>query len=556
MSGESRAAELWYKSGVQWVALVALSLFLGVLHLRVDMAKWSVDCIRSGQMLYLGQFGVALVHTVVSIGLLLLLAMRSRVVAYVVLPIVLFLWAVPTYLHVTMGPCMYSELITGGLETTWHELSGFLTLPVAGALLVFGLFCTGLVLVLRRYFVRLAQLPGRWVWSVALAYIGVTVAAVPLLAELAPRALLPLLFPPVYGSGPEKDWQQENQVANMLNETCPAYACRVLMPYYRQAAFVYYVADYYRVKDVRKSESLASRLVCGDDVVVVLVIGESYRSDHASWNGYARETLPQLSNLRGNIINFPWFKSFATSTVSSIYGMLSDATCVSREAQHTSFLSVMRKHGFNHLLLLCRTTRWDRNPQIATVLDRKLTNLAVCADTAELESGLETAIARGGRQFVLVEDGTGHAPYDHEPQFGKFGNEGMDKYDNCLLQTDDVLYRLIDRLKGRKAVLVYSSDHGQSFGEQGCYMHGGALGVLKQRHVFSFVWYSDAYATAHPDKIAAMRDNAYKLLSHDDIYLSILSLAGIECELPTPDCGDFTKLLNRPPVADFSLGKE
>lgn len=87
-------------------------------------------------------------------------------------------------------------------------------------------------------------------------------------------------------------------------------------------------------------------------------------------------------------------------------------------------------------------------------------------------------------------------------------------------------------------------------------MHGGALGVLKQRHVFSFVWYSDAYATAHPDKIAAMRDNAYKLLSHDDIYLSILSLAGIECELPTPDCGDFTKLLNRPPVADFSLGKE
>ena len=86
---------------------MALALALGVLLL----AKWSGACIRSGQMLYLGQFGVALVHTVVSTGLLLLLAMRSRVVAYVVLPIVLFLWAVPTYLHVTMGPCMYSELI-------------------------------------------------------------------------------------------------------------------------------------------------------------------------------------------------------------------------------------------------------------------------------------------------------------------------------------------------------------------------------------------------------------------------------------------------------------
>lgn len=43
---------------------MALSLFLGVLHLRVDMAKWSVVCIRSGQVLFLGQFGVAMVHTV------------------------------------------------------------------------------------------------------------------------------------------------------------------------------------------------------------------------------------------------------------------------------------------------------------------------------------------------------------------------------------------------------------------------------------------------------------------------------------------------------------
>ncbi len=70
---------------------MALALALGVLLL----AKWSGACIRSGQMLYLGQFGVALVHTVVSIGLLLLLAMRSRVVAYVVLPVVLFLWGCP-----------------------------------------------------------------------------------------------------------------------------------------------------------------------------------------------------------------------------------------------------------------------------------------------------------------------------------------------------------------------------------------------------------------------------------------------------------------------------
>ena len=164
--------------------------------------------------------------------------------------------------------------------------------------------------------------------------------------------------------------------------------------------------------------------------------------------------------------------------------------------------------------------------------------------------------AAGGLRFVMVEDGTGHAPYDHEPHFARFGTDTIDMYDNCLLQTDDVLNRIVQQLKDKKAVLLYCSDHGQSFGEQGCYMHGGALGVLTQRHVFSFVWYSDKYAAAHPDKINAMRANAEKPLSHDDIYLSLLSLAGIECTLPRTECGDFTKPLTRPDVSEFELNED
>lgn len=530
-----------------------MSLVIGLLHLRVDMAKWSVGCVLSGDVLAISRFGLMLVHTLISISLLLLLAVRSRVVAYGVLPVVLFLWVVPVFLHLTVGPCMYSELITGALETSWEELSGLLTCSVIVMLATLVFASLGMACVLRRYFSVMQRLPGIWVWSVALGYVVLTHAAVPLLTQHSPRLLLPLLFPPVHGGVEDKAWLQDNYVANMLNETCPAYAYRVLMPYYRQVAFVYYVADYYRVKQVNKAELLPSSQTCDDDVVVVLVIGESYRSDHASWNGYYRETLPQLSAERSNIINFPYFKSFATSTVSSIYGILSDATCRNREAAHTSFLSLMKKYGFEHQLLLCRTTQWTRNPQIATVLDKKLTNIEICADTAEVAARVAESAAAGGRRFVMLEDGTGHAPYEHEPCFSCFGTGVVDMYDNCLLQTDDLLKRLVQQLKGKKAVLLYSSDHGQSFGEQGCYMHGGALGVVKQRHVFSFVWYSDKYAAAHPDKVTAMRDNAQKALSHDDIYLSILSLSGIECKLPRLECGDFTKPLARPEVSEFVL---
>lgn len=551
--GKDRFFRVWNKGWVQFFVLIALALVLGMFHLRVDMAKWSVFCLTSGDIIPIVQFCLMLSHTLVSILLLLLLVIRSRVVAYAVLPVVLFLWVLPTYLHVAIGPCMYSELITGALETSWDELSGLLTPDVVILLALWSVCSLALANVLRRYFTVLQQLPGRVVWSVAIGYIGTTLALVPLLASCSPRYLLPLLFVPVSGTETEKIWQRQNLIANMLNETCPAYACRVLMPYYRQVAFAYYVADYYRAKDIRKAELLPSRLVSEDDVVVVLVIGESYRSDHASWNGYARETLPQLSAERANIINFPYYKSFATSTVSSIYGILSDATCMNREAAHTSFLSVMKKHGFDNKLILCRTTQWERNPKIATVLDRKLSNIQLCENSAGVIAQIAETVAVKGRHVILLEDGTGHAPYAHERQFARFGESNMDKYDNCLLQVDDLLSGIVNELKDKKAVVFYCSDHGQSFGEQGCYMHGGALSVVKQRHVFSFVWYSDSYGAANPERILAMRNNAGKLLSHDDIYLSILSLAGIECELPTPGCGDITKLLKRADVTEFSL---
>ncbi len=539
----------------QIVLLFVLSALLSVLHLRVDMPAWSMECVVRGNVWSAARFSVVWLHTLVSIALLLLMAIQSRVVAYAVLPIVLFFWVVPTYLLLTIGPCEYSELVTGFLGTNWHELSGLLNGPVVVMLLLLVLGSCFLGYSLRRHFVGMRSVLGGWRWWIAAGYIAVSSALVPVLAQQAPSVMIPLLFSSSQDVA-DTALREDNRVAYMLNETSPVYVYRVLIPYYRQFAFVYYVLDYYCVKDVKKSELLESQLLSDEDVMVVLVIGESYRSDHASWNGYGRETLPQLSDIKDNIINFPWFKSYATSTVSSIYGILSDATCRNREAAHTSFLGVTRKHGFNNNLMLCRTTQWERNPQINVVLDRKYDELLLCADTEELEYQMEKIVTAGGRQMVVVEDGTGHVPYDHEPQFARFGNDVMDRYDNSLLQTDDVLFRLISKLKDKKAVLVYASDHGQSFGEQGVYCHGGSLGIVKQRHVFSFVWYSDLYAAAHPDKVEAMRSNAQKPLSHDDIYLSVLSLSGIRCELPTPGCGDFTKILPRPEVREFSLENE
>lgn len=539
-----------------WLLTIFLAVLLSLLHLRVDMARWCVEGLLSGEWERVIQVSVMVVHAVISVWLLLVLSLKNRVVAYGVLPMCVLLWAVPTYLHLSVGPCMYSELITAALETEIAELVPLLT---PGMVVFLVLTCIGvpvLIYVYRRYAAHKVWVSTRRIWLGAVLYIGLTSLFVPLCVTCCPRALLPFLFHSVSETNVSRLWIQENQMATMVNETCHAYVYRVMLPYYRQFALVYHLVEYYRVKDIKKSESLTSRLLVDDDVIVCLVIGESYRSDHASWNGYRRETLPKLSAYRQNIVNFPYFKSFATSTVSSIYGILSDATCQRRTADHTSFLGVMKKHGFSSRLLLCRTTHWEYNPHINSVVDGKFEQVTECANTAEIEENMNQIACSPGKHMVILEDGTGHAPYEHESEFGCFGDSKVDKYDNCLLQTDDVLARVVNSLKNRKAVLLYCSDHGQSFGEQGCYMHGGALGVIKQRHVFSFLWYSDAFAEKHPDMITALRQNADKPLSHDDVYLSVLSLAGIECSLPASGCEDFTRPLNRKPVTEFSLENE
>ena len=536
--------------------LFVITCLLSFFHLRVDMAQWTIFILRDCNAVQLLQLTCVMLHTIICIFLLLLLVIRSKIMAYVVFPFFFFVWAIPTCARLIVGHCLYSELITGALGTNWKEVSGFIT-PLTVICFLFGVvLCFGISYLCRNCFKWLQSLSGKLVWSIAIGYIGITMIAVSVLATYYPKSLIPILFAPSNAKGEEKVQLVKNQLAGMENEYRPQYPYRVLMPFYRQAALFYYIFDYYNVDKLKKAETLQASLVCDDDIVVVLFIGESYRADHASWNGYFRETLPYLTKEKGNIINFPYFKSYATTTASSIYGMLSDATCNNREARHTSFIGLMNKYGFSSRLLLCRTTGWHRNPKINSVLDGQLKSVYMSDDSESLLGEFENIILKGGKQFILIEDGTGHAPYEHESRFAIFGTKDKDRYDSCLLQTDELLYRLIQKLKGKKAVMLYSSDHGQSFGEQGCSMHGGALNVVSQRHVFSFVWTSELFEKAHLGQIQAMQNNAKKLLSHDDIYKSILSLSGIYCDVPAEDCGDFTAPLNRPEVTKFSLNEK
>lgn len=266
--------------------------------------------------------------------------------------------------------------------------------------------------------------------------------------------------------------------------------------------------------------------------ITVLYIGEAYRADHSPLNGYHRNTMPSISKEK-NIINFPFVHSRATQTLSAIYSILTLTSPTTGNATHNSFISIFKKHGFeNHLLVGANTGgKWYLTSRIAPLLHKQISLHSNPKSPEAYKIAIQSILQKKTSPvFVLIEDGAGHQPYHSENY--TFGTDSeMNKYDNCLIDVDSRLQAIINELKNKNAILIFTSDHGESFGEGGRYGHAGPISAKEQTHVCTFIWYSDSYAQTHPEIIYNLKNNTDKFTSHDHIYHTIISIAGIQSKV-------------------------
>ena len=77
----------------------------------------------------------------------------------------------------------------------------------------------------------------------------------------------------------------------------------------------------------------------------------------------------------------------------------------------------------------------------------------------------------------------------------------VNAYDNAILYTDHVLAGIVGTLAGASAfdtAMIYVSDHGESLGENGLYLHGLPYSIAPstQTHVPMVTWLSPGFAAA------------------------------------------------------------
>jgi len=288
--------------------------------------------------------------------------------------------------------------------------------------------------------------------------------------------------------------------------------------------------------------------------LMIFVVGETARADRFSLNGYAKETNPLLK--QEQLINFNNFWSCGTSTAKSVPCMFSTykASEYSKaKSQSTeNVLDVLKHAGVNVLWL-------DNNSDSKGVADRveyqSFKNSEVnplcnpeCRDVGMLE-GIQAYInqhPKGDIIIVLHQMGNhGPAYYKRYPaEFEKFtpvcktnqleecSKEELDNaYDNAILYTDYFLSKVIAILKqnsdGFETAMFYISDHGESLGEKGLYLHGlpNFIAPDTQRHVPAILWVGDNYAEINTE---LLKNKQNEKLSHDNVFHSLLGFMEIE----------------------------
>ncbi|MGL6071821.1 kdo(2)-lipid A phosphoethanolamine 7''-transferase [Craterilacuibacter sp.] len=292
-----------------------------------------------------------------------------------------------------------------------------------------------------------------------------------------------------------------------------------------------------------------------DDTTLVFVIGETSRASHFGVLGYGRDTSPRLAAEK-NVLAFQG-RSCDTATKLSLRCMFVREGGVADNAQRTlkerNVFAVLKGLGFSSELYAMQSELWfynslkaDRYALREMVVSDKLSD-GLRADDMLLLPQLERSLARHpkGKHLVVLHTKGSHYQYSqrYPREFARYTPECtsidaecskaslINAFDNSILYTDHVLAEVIARLKGRKALMVYVPDHGESIDENS-HFHATPREIAppEQFDVPVVMWASDAYL-AQPEgarAFAALRkaQAAGRVLRQEEIFDSVLGCLG------------------------------
>ena len=301
--------------------------------------------------------------------------------------------------------------------------------------------------------------------------------------------------------------------------------------------------------------------------LMVLVVGETARAESFSLNGYAKKTNPQLEKL--DVINFPQVSSCGTATAVSVPCMFSGMTRKNYDehlaVRRDTLLDIAQRAGYKVTWIDnnsgCKET-CNRVNQfvIPQTIKEKWCKDGECDDGILVDS-LKYYIDQIPKndttpQLIVLHQMGSHGPAYYkrsatsfqpfQPTCNSSSIQGCDQqallntYDNSIVYTDHILSSVIDILKQPSHYQTgfwYLSDHGESTGEHGLYLHGSpyAIAPTQQTHVPMMMWFSSSWKDHNSAQVKCLTEQKNQQLSQDNLFPTMLSMLNIQTHVIDKD---------------------
>ncbi|QXB53562.1 phosphoethanolamine transferase [Aeromonas sp. FDAARGOS 1415] len=343
---------------------------------------------------------------------------------------------------------------------------------------------------------------------------------------------------------------------NIVKEIVPSNYVRGVYRYFRDIVFATPI-PYEQI-------GTDARIVAKSDkpTLMFLVVGETARSQNYSLNGYGKETNGFTAREPG-LVSFRDVRSCGTATAVSVPCMFSNLTRRGYDEtlakSRDGLLDVLQHAGVSVL--------WKENDGGCKGVCKHVPTIEIepkafpqycegeaCHDEVLLQ-GLDEQIAgmRGGQGGKLVAF---HLMGSHGPTYYRrypaadraflpdcprsdiencTNEELVNTYDNTIRYTDKVLSELIGKLKTLEKEynvgLIYLSDHGESLGAMGLYLHGTPYKFAPddQTRVPLLTWFSPQLQEDRQLSLGCLQQEATaKRFSHDNLFHSILGIMDVQ----------------------------
>ncbi|MCJ8510675.1 phosphoethanolamine--lipid A transferase [Rhizobium lemnae] len=295
--------------------------------------------------------------------------------------------------------------------------------------------------------------------------------------------------------------------------------------------------------------------------VTIVVVGETARASSFQLGGYERPTNPELS--KRDIFYFTKATSCGTATAISVPCMFSNLG----QNGYAHAKALAQENLMDVLVHAGVRTEWlDNNTGSKGVADRilysdlfnsndaRFCNGGECWDDILLDR-LDGWLKTVSEDAVLVLHQLGsHGPayYARYPdafkifqpdcrssEFSKcHRDEIINAYDNTIVYTDHVLASIIDKLSAQQDRLspsmIYMSDHGESLGEKGLFLHGAPWLVApeQQTHIPFVLWLGDEARRGIESECIDRLEK--EPVSHDNLFHTVLGLMHVETKVKDP----------------------